>query len=449
MLEHEVHHPQYGRGIVKQTRHKGFEILVAFEDGLTRWVRLDELTETGITQITKSLVPAPSVLSYEHLKSRRMIEAFRLGIVLYDCVEKFTFGRDSEAKKIMNWLNSPNESNFLIIGEYGTGKTHLLHYALGNALQNGFAIAWVEMDPNEAPFYKPKRVYNHLIKNFKYRDTQTGQLKGFRDFLKCALAAGVFQNHIYFKYLIKRKDEIFWEWVEGSESSLRPRKWIENYWDYYQFLPGLYDYSTAANIYCYLLSSLGWAAKQVLGLQGLLLVFDEAETVSITKYSYQDGKAKNFLKGLIRTASNDKNLLEEPMKSDLDYCGTGEGPNVPFLYKIPSGLKLLFAFTSLDWNYEYIWDRSYRKVPKIRELERMPKIDLEPLPDDTLKEVFEHICLLYNSSYDFLEEDLTVDKLFREVNTQSGRTRLFVKGSVEALDLVRFNPEKDLDKVLQ
>ena len=79
----------------------------------------------------------------------------------------------------------------------------------------------------------------------------------------------------------------------------------------------------------------------------------------------------------------------------------------------------------------------------------MPRIDLQPLSDDTLKEVFEHICLLYDSSYDFLEEDLTIDKLFRKVNTQSGRTRLFVKGSVEALDLVRFNPEKDLDKVLQ
>jgi len=122
---------------------------------------------------------------------------------------------------------------------------------------------------------------------------------------------------------------------------------------------------------------------------------------------------------------------------------------VPFLYKRPSGLKLLFAFTSLDWNYEYIWDGAYRKAPKIEEVERMPRLDLEPLSDDVLKKVFEHICLLYDGYYDFLEEDLTIDKLFRKVNTQSGRTRLFVKGSVEALDLVRFNPEKDLDKVLQ
>ena len=173
MPEHEVHHPQYGRGVVKLTLHKGFELLVAFEDGLTRWVRIDELTETGITQITEPPVPPLPVFSDERLRFRRMIEAFRLGIVPYDCVEEFTFGRDKETKEIMDWLNSHDEGTFLIVGEYGTGKTHLLHYALGNALQNGFAIAWVEMDPNEAPFHKPKRVYNHLIKNFKYRDMQT------------------------------------------------------------------------------------------------------------------------------------------------------------------------------------------------------------------------------------------------------------------------------------
>ena len=453
MPEHEVHHPKYGRGVVKLTRHKGFELLVTFEDGLTRWVRIDELTETGITQITEPPVPPPPVFSDERLKSRRMIEAFRLGIVPYDCVEEFTFGRDKETKEIMDWLNSPDEGTSLLVGEYGTGKTHLLHYALGNALQNGFAIAWVEMDPNEAPFHKPKRVYNHLIKNFKYRDMQTGQLKGFRDFLKRALAAGAFQDHIYFKHLIEHNDEIFWEWIEGSESIPRPMEWIQNYWGYrvnrYQFLPGLYDCSTAANIYCYLLSGLGCAATQVLGLQGLLLVFDEAETVSMTNYSYQDEKAKNFLKGLIRTASNDEDLLEGPGESGLYYCGIGVGPNVPFLYKRSRGLKLVFAFASLDWNYKYIWDGLYREIPIIEEMERMPRIDLEPLSDNALKEVFEHICLLYGSCYDFLEEDLTIDKLFRKVNTQSERTRLFVKGSVEALDLVRLNPKEALDKVLQ
>ncbi len=453
MAERQVYHPKYGHGVVKKIRNKGFELYVTFEDGLPRWVRLDELPENEITPVTGPPGPPIPILSDERLKSRRMIEAFRLGIVPYDSVDEFTFGRDKETNKIMSWLNSNDESILLIIGEYGTGKTHLLHYAIGNAIQNGFAVAWVEMDPNESPFHKPKRVYNHLIKNFKYLDKQTGQLKSFRDFMKRAFAKGVFKDHIYFKHLIEHNGEIFWEWVEGADSIPRPIEWEENYWGYrvnrYQFLPGLYDYSTAANIYCYLLSSLGWAAKLVFGLEGLLLVFDEAETVSMTNYPYQDTKAKNYLRALVRTASSEERLLGKPRESGFDYCGVGVGPSVPFLYKSPSGLKLLFAFTSLDWNYEYVWDGSSRRVPIIKEMDKMQRISLEPLSDDAFKEVFEHICLLYDGSYEFLEEDITIEKLFQKVNSESGRTRLFVKGSVEALDLVRLNSGKNLDEVLK
>ena len=79
----------------------------------------------------------------------------------------------------------------------------------------------------------------------------------------------------------------------------------------------------------------------------------------------------------------------------------------------------------------------------------MTKIELKPLSNNARKEVFEHICLLYDSCYNFLEEDLTIDNIFRKVNTRSGRTRMFVKGAVEALDLVRLNPGKDLGEVLQ
>jgi len=448
MPERGVHHSRYGRGIVKRTRHKGFELEVAFEDGVTRWVRLDELTEIGIKFPNPPVPPHPprAVFSDEGLKSRRMIEAFRLGIVPYDCVEEFTFGRDEETRRVMDWLDYSEESTLLIVGGYGTGKTHLLHYGLGSALQEGFAVAWVELDPNEASFHKPKRVYSRLVQSLKYRSKQDRQLRGFVDFMKEMLSHGAFKDHIYFKHLIgKTDDETLWEWIEAREAVARPRSYYN--WTY-SSLPGLYDYSTAANIYCYLLSALGWAVKEVLGLKGLLLIFDEAETVNMYYDAYQAGKSLNFLKALIRTASNEIKLLETPSKAGLDYCGVGLGRNVPFLYKSPSNLKLLFAFTSLDWNYQYLWDGSYKRVPKLTEVENALRIELEPLTNDALREVFEHICLLYDSSYDFLEENLIVDAIFRKVNTQSGRTRLFVKGSVEAIDLVRLNHDKPLDEVL-
>jgi len=65
---------------------------------------------------------------------------------------------------------------------------------------------------------------------------------------------------------------------------------------------------------------------------------------------------------------------------------------------------------------------------------------LQPLTDDALKEVFKHISLLYNSAYGTLiiKENL-IDLIFRVVTILSGRTRMFVKGSVEALDLNRLS----------
>lgn len=434
MTTKEVVHPRYGRGVVLQRRHKGFELLVEF-DGVRRWVRIDELREAELLPPAPRFPPAPE--PDEHFKSRRMIEAFRLGIVPYDCVEDFTFGREQEVKQIAQWLSSQSEQSgtMLVVGEYGSGKTHLLHYALGRALQEGYAVSWVEMDPNEAPFHKPKRVYKQLIQNMRYPLGGTS-VGNFRDFLKRALSLGALKDHEYFKRIMGHEfDETLWEWIEAREPSIRP--WSFYNWTY-NSLPGLYDYSTAANIYCYLLSALGWAAREVMSLKGLLLVFDEAETVEMNYYSYQAERSRNFLRALIRTADNEPALQEKPWNSGLDYCGVGVGPRIPFLYEEVSGLKLLFAFTSLDWNYYYSWtDGYYSKTPYIPEIERIPKSELEPLSEKALRQVFEHICLLYDSAYDYLEEDVTIDAIFNILN-QSIQTRLFVKGAVEILDIARF-----------
>ena len=237
------------------------------------------------------------------------------------------------------------------------------------------------------------------------------------------------RDHRYFEELVGREsDEVLWQWIEARESDARP--WRFYYGWAYDSLPRLYDYSTASNIYCYLLSALGWAAKEVMGLKGLLLVFDEAETVEMYYYSYQAERSRNFLRALIRTANDDPVLLEEPYRSDLIYCKVGIGQHIPFLYKPVSGLKLIFAFTFLD-------HMLYILVP---EIEHQPRVTLNPLSEEALKQVFEHICLLYDSAYDYLEEDATIDAIFRELNRRAQTPRRFVKGAVEVLDLARLSP---------
>ena len=436
MPERNIEHNKYGRGIVKQSRNKGFELEVLFNNGVKRWIRLDEINEIGQATpfISDSTSPRITSISRDSLKYRRMIEAFRLGIVPYDCVQDFTFGRETEAEKISEWLNCSNENTLLIVGNYGTGKTHLLQYTYANALKNGFAVASVEMDPEETPFHKPKRVYRKLIQNFRYRPMQGMNIEGFRSFLKRALNFGIFKDHIYFKCLIdKTSDESIWDWIEAQEAIAKP-------WDPYKMsyfaLPGLYDYSTTANIYCYLISSLGWATTEALGCRGLVLIFDEAETVGMGYATYRVESGKNFLKALIRVANNDETLLSLFRRSGLEYTTMGAKgirAKTPFLYRTPSNLKLLFAFTPIN------------ALSAIEELKSSRKILLEALGNKALIDVFEHICELYKETYNFTEKDLQNRYIFDRVTTESGRTRLFVKGSVEALDLFRLSRGKGLD----
>ncbi len=427
-----VLHSKYGQGVVKNSRHKGFELQVTFEDGLTRWVRSDELIEKRIKAPISSSKPdfSPVITSDVNFKSRRMIESFRLGIVPDDCVEEFTFGREDETRCVMDWLNSSEESVLLVIGGYGTGKSHLLNYARGCALKAGFAVAYIETDPNESPFHKPKRIYGRLAKTLRFVSLYNKQIRGFRDFLKEAIANGAFEDHIYFKHLIgKSSDENLWNWIEAVESNIRP--WCEYpNSDKYAWLPALYDSQISANIYCYLLSALGWAARKMLNLKGMLLIFDEAESIGMYYYNYQFGKGCNYVKALIRTADDYDDLLSSPRKTGLDYSRMGDSFRTPFLYRQPSSLKLLFAFTNTH------------VLQPVSELRTATRIDLKPLEDEVLYDVFEHICLHYGYAYDFIEEDPIIDSIFQRVANQGGRTRFFVKGSVEALDLARLSHDE-------
>ena len=380
MSETEVVHPRFGRGVVRDSRHAGFELRVEFDDGLTRWVRRDSLIEEPQQpESVPSRADDGAAFDDDRFKHRRMIEAFRLGIVPYDCADEFTFGRDEEVRTVSDWLAEPDESTLVLLGEYGTGKTHLLQYLYGHALKQGFAVAHVEMDPNESPFCKPKLVYSHLVRSLQFYSQRNARRKGFRGFVSEAIRRDLLGSHDYFTHMYGNiEDETLWEWIEGRHSGARP--WHPTTAQYSN-LPGLYDFTTAANIFCNLLSGLGWAAVNGMGLKGLLLLFDEAETIEQHYYQYQLNKSYNFLRALIRTANNEAELRSAPERVDLDLdsCRMGDGPRIPFLFSECSGLKLVFAFTSLDWNRAYYdWHEGVTRL-RIPELENAPQVSLQHL----------------------------------------------------------------------
>lgn len=430
-----VKHATYGIGEVRETRFGGFERSVRFGDGILRWIRQDELeflsesTPAPNARIAGSVEP---ILPEERFRARKIIEALRLGIVPHGHVDEFTFGRDYAITQINEWLNVPDSGSLIVSGEYGVGKTHLLDYAYSSALKRNRAVAMVELDPGELPLHRPKAIYEAIVRSFKFR-THNG---GFREFLREIAASPKWhelQEHEYLGTVIEKirtgeDDEHIYEWIEG-ESTHKPQ---------------MYNYSTCGNIYCYILSGIGWAAKNILGLDGFLILFDEAESVdSFWHTSYQNNKSWNFLKGLVLAGDDDSVSLKEVRLnkfykhrlykgwwgyySDLQYCGRFR---LPFTWRVPCNLKLLFAFTPDDEMFE------------IEPLMSARKCEIGSIGRGYFEKISEKITSLYDLAYDFQADSCVFEYVPKD------NTRRFIKGLVEALDLTRFHPDKSIGELL-
>ena len=70
--------------------------------------------------------------------------------------------------------------------------------------------------------------------------------------------------------------------------------------------PPMHHEMTSASIYCNILNGIGYMATEIIGLKGLLILFDEAESVDrgyYTKHAADMGI--NFIRGLSSVCSND------------------------------------------------------------------------------------------------------------------------------------------------
>ena len=412
----------------------GFELYVKFEDGISRWVRYDEIGFLSDAPLLTNPGIRKPALPEKQFKARQIIESLKLGVVPYDHVGEFTFGRDKEISRIENWLADTEGGSLILSGEYGVGKTHFLEYVYSMALENGWAVSMVQLDPNELPLHKPKTIYEYIIHSFKFRN-QNGD---FREFLREIARDSEFyklKKHNYLGKMVEiirtddESDDI-WEWIEG-----KPTK---------SYRPLMYQPATCANIYCHILSGIGWAAKNILGLNGFLILFDEAESVDPFWFSaYQNNKGWNFLKGLVLMSKNDHTLIDEYKDGQIYSCKTYTGwwghytglqycgrSRLPFTWKTPCHLKTLFAFTPSG--------EVFRRAP----LNNIEKYKIKHIGTNYLTNVSERIIALYNTAYDF---QINAD-IFEYVPKDN--TRKFIKGLIEALDLICAHPNKSIDELL-
>lgn len=432
-----VSHPVFGEGEIIDSRWQGTELLVRFQTGLRLW--LPRTRVRFLFEFDGNLLDSASagVAGIDRVSACRMVEAFRLGIVPHQDVEVFTFGREREVQVVEEALAGLARNRgdvYMVEGEYGTGKTHLLEYCLHRALQQGMAAALVQFDPAEVTPHRPKRVYRELVRNLRF--IQEGREQGYRELLRRAAERLSLDDHVFFGPVLKKlrrmqaeseESEVLWQWIEGESTKeyaveMRAPYRVKGG----QGIPALYDFSTAADFYCNIICGISIIARE-LGLKGLVLLIDEAETVTRLWDVFYLAKSVNFMDGLVRTAQNDPEL-----KKVNERMIHNRVRPVPYIYRDPA-LLVIFATTPTPGEYAYI-----RLTNAVRH-----RLTLAPLEDQALANAFATMVRVYERAYPGFSMPVEEQKnLLREAaRRNSAGIRAFIKYCVEALDIARWRGE--------
>lgn len=324
---------------VRHRAHGEGEVVRLVQGGRSALVRFDELGRLDIQipthQLTLLSAPAgpPPAASAEgegpdlSLSRLQLLEALRLGTVPASGLELYTVGRDRELARVDADLAACAEgpgAARIFLGDYGTGKTHLLECIASRALEQGFAVGMVALDPVDVPASNPRRVYRGLMKGLRHPKVDGVQVQGtgLLPLLERALTveSQALQTrfldpevpHPYLTPALKllaRIDEEdtadVVEWLEGAPQEHTPE--MNRRFRLYnqRALPAMMDYRPWAHIYAHLISGIAGLCKAV-GYSGLVILLDEGELFRVL-----NAENRRFAERLFRA------LVAASMPTDL------------------------------------------------------------------------------------------------------------------------------------
>ncbi|MBM3461634.1 MAG: hypothetical protein FJX76_05990 [Armatimonadetes bacterium] len=254
----------------------------------------------------ESIAPIPACPSVTEAQALHAIEALRLGVVPRHLIETYTVGREKEIALVRQDLEETlSQGAFrIIMGDYGTGKTHHLEYVEQVALARNFVTARVTLDARETPPSMPKRVYRRAVRALRYPDRPGNEEGGLAPLFDRILGNPDLTEELlkvdgetYHKYLspalayykdLRALDsqrslvETLFDWVEGhpTVSNVILDQRLKHEGKKYHRLYALMDYCPWSHIYAYLLGGISTLARRA-GYNGLVLLLDEAEFYSL------------------------------------------------------------------------------------------------------------------------------------------------------------------------
>lgn len=376
-------------------------------------------------------------------------------------LEAYTVGLDSMLKTIEDeylkgYLPNGGSSFKLVVGEYGSGKSHFLFRVRDIAWKNGYVVSRSELSPKECPYDNQLKVYQAVINNLIFHDPDPNveDTHGIESFLenyfhntlrtigieqmrnsmgeldlrvklwldtvlRYKVESPSFRHAIYF-YLLATAEEneykkrLISAWLRGETVALKELRAFS--------ITEKIDKSVAFKM----LRSLAQLIHE-LGFSGLVLLFDEGDRM----VSISSAKAE-------KTACD--NLREV-----VDRCAGESLPGTLFMYAVPP-----YFVTNIAPQYEALSQRISSKVKFSRKNPFSVQISLDQLDfpgEELLKLIGERLVEVFELAYDLkLDHELQAQNIAQLATScaallSTSHRRHFVKSLIDMLTEQRADGE--------
>ena len=334
--------------------------------------------------------PAPAPLCVADRTTLQLLEALRLGTVPASGLDLYTVGRESEMAEVERDLDETIErggSARVILGDYGSGKTHLLECIGSAAQQRGFLVGRAALDPADVPASNPRRVYRRLMHDLVYPGSESE--RGLMPLLEAGRGSAAVAErflgedwHPHLSPTLRLLEHLepddagpVYEWLEGAPQDHTPALNSGFRLHGRNALPAMMDYRPWAHIYSHLISGIA-ALAHAAGHRGMVVMLDEAELFRVLD-SVNRAFAIRLFRALMAAALPASGLPFDPAEEprggrgrfrQLPHRWTGECPLYVVLAMTPTGAEdqLLPGLVPPDrvWELSAIGVEDYRALAR-------------------------------------------------------------------------------------
>lgn len=367
------------------------------------------------------------------------LEAIRLGVVPARGVRDYTVARDTELSSIDAML-AAKQGCRVVWGDYGAGKTHLLEAAEQLALERGYAVVRVTLDPVEYGLHHPLRLYQAIADRVRTLDHAQPGIEHVLDRLADSedhyrhdgrAASRFFSPYLYaLRFGAPLLTEYMGDYVRGLPLTLPVlNQCLQRIGWRGRSLLAMSDFRTYGRMYTHLIGTLA-AWCQDAGLAGLALCFDEVERVD-TLGSTERQLALEVFQHIAAVMMVPEDLAFDP--EQLYRGGQDVHRGLPLRFRAELPLVGVFALTPLPEI-----EASFQRLTHSRRYD----LHLAPLGPQSLRDLVQRIAALYERAYPsaHLAEHVLQsvhDRVVRAVRAGDATFRVVVRAIVLSLDAAR------------